>query len=496
MPFEFPGHADTNPGPYYLFLSSETSSLEDWDDERIPLPQGSSPNLGIWGLGVNIDIAGIYYVFNTETQPSSWGEAVAVWNTPDVNEAGTGDYSVVVTVTDVDSNPIQGARVTILDSGAVVRSGNTDTDGTVQFSIDADSYTINVSVYGFTDSIGTALTVDGNESVTISMTPAVAVSTGMAVSYSSLLNRVGHYLFGIRGGFSTDQTNDILDCINDGLKRVYAAHEWSFFRPVADVVTTAPYATGTITIASGVVTLTGGTFPSWAASGILRVDSKYYSVASRGSNTQITLDTSVTIATASNYQLALPEIAMDSAFEAVANDSDLTYYPSPTCWHPPVKWRHDSLIRKLEQTNPEFDRPQVYSVRTSRFDATVGSRKVLVLYPAPDQVYTLRVPMVLRPVPIDAVNQYPIGGELLSQVILESCLALAERNFEERKHVHEDLYLESIALAIKNDQERSSPTSLGRDAPSGENGKFGVLDYDYRLREQRISSLTLNGTVL
>jgi len=321
--------------------------------------------------------------------------------------------------------------------------------------------------------------------------------TSTQVSFAILQERVGHYLFGIRTGFSSDQQSDIGDCLNDGLRRVYAAHNWSFLRPLADVVTTAPYATGTVTIASGVVTLTGGTFPSWAASGVLKVSNRYYSVASRGSDTQITLDdTSVTVASAASFQLAQPEIALDATFDSVSNDSDLTYYPSAESWYPPVKWRHDATIRHLEGTNPEFDRPVFYSVRTVSFDPTVGSRKVLALYPAPDKVYTLRVPMILRPVLLDAVNLYPIGGEVLAQVMLEACLASAEVNFEEREHVHEKRFMELIGLAIREDQERSSPTSLGSDNPRSERRQFGILDYSYRLREQRIGGLTLDGDAL
>lgn len=321
--------------------------------------------------------------------------------------------------------------------------------------------------------------------------------TSTNVDYSILQQRVGHYLFGVRSGLSADQQADIDDCINDGLRRVYAIHSWSFLRPVADVSTTAPYVTGTITVASGVVTLAGGTFPSWAASGILQVSNQYYSVASRDSDTQITLDsTSVTVASAASYQLARPEIPLDAAFDSVANDSDLTYYPSPDCWYPPVKWRHDATIRQLEGNNPEFDRPAFYSVRTVTFDPTVGSRKVLAMYPTPDQVYTLRVPMILRPVLVDATNLYAIGGEVLSQAMLEACLASAEHNFEEREHVHEKRFMELIGLAIRDDQDRSSPTSLGRDAPRGEGGKSSVYDDAYRLREQRIGTLSLDGSNL
>jgi len=314
-------------------------------------------------------------------------------------------------------------------------------------------------------------------------------------NYIILRRRVGHYLFGIRTGFSADQESDINDCVHDGLRRVYAAHDWSFLHPVVDVTTTAPYATGTITIAAGVVTLTGGTFPTWADDGVLKVNDRYYSVASRGSATQITLDsTALTVATASSYQLARPEVELDDAFDSVTNDSDLTYYPSPDCWYPPVKWRHDATIRQLEGNNPEFSRPVFYSVRTVRFDPTVGSRKVLALYPAPDQAYTLRVPMHLRPLLMDEVNLYAIGGEVLSQVILEACLASAETNYEERENTHERRFLELLPLAIRGDQERSSPTSLGADG--SRIGRMWSHDESYRLRESRIGGVSLGGVDL
>jgi hypothetical protein len=393
------------------------------------------------------------------------------------------------------SDPTNTFGVKRNDTNAVVVANNTAmtqvATGTYQYEF---TDVINVAYTGYVEFV--------YEGATYHFEIDFAARTSAAAgptSYSSLVERVGHYLFGAESGdsFSADQLTRIKYCIHDGLYRVYSAQEWSFFRPLADVVTTAPYATGTVTIAAGVVTLAGGTFPAWAASGVFTVNNKYYSVASRQSNSQITLDdTSVAVASASSYKLARPEIPMDAAFDTVANDSDLAFYPGPDQWYPSVRQRHNSTIRKLEADHPEFNRPVFYTIRTERFDPTVGSRKSLAFYPAPDAAYTLRVPMILRPVDIDESNPYPIGGEMLSQVILEACLAAAEHNYEEREHVHEKRFLELIALAIRNDQDRSSPTSLGRDMPRGESGKFGVFDYDYRSREQRISGISLNGNEL
>ena len=325
--------------------------------------------------------------------------------------------------------------------------------------------------------------------------PARTETGLMVASYSSLLERVGHYLFGIRNSFSADQITDIEDCIKDGLHDIYTAHPWSFFRPVEDISTTAPYATGTVTIAAGVVTLSGGTFPSWAADGILKVSNSYYSVASRGGNTQLTLDdTSVTVASASAFELGRPEVELSSSFEAISGDSDLTYYPDQNQLYPPIQQRHDRQIRTWQQDNPYYDRPIFYSVRTVEFDPTVGSRKRLALYPTPDAAYVLRVPMILRPTMIDSTNQYPVGGETLAQVILEACLAAAERNFDEENKRHTERFQQLLPLAIRADLEKSSPTSLGPDMPKGERGR-GIYD-DYWLRSSRIGTLTLDGDTL
>lgn len=320
------------------------------------------------------------------------------------------------------------------------------------------------------------------------------VGSQMAVTYGSLKERVGHYLFGIREEFSDDQAMDIDNCIMDGLQRVYASHDWSFFRPVVDITTTAPYSTGTIAVSAGVVTLTGGTFPSWAADGILRINGRSYAVISRVRNTTATIgDTSLVVAAGAEYQLGRPEVPVPCGFESVANDSELAYYADDDAFYPAVMQRGDQAIRKLEQNVQNFDRPVYYSIRTVEFSPTVGSRRVLAFFPTPDKAYTMRVPMFLRPVMLTADDQQPVGGEVLSQVILEACLASAEHNFEEREHIHEKRFMEMIQLSIRNDLERSCPTSLGPDAPRGEYGKSWGFGYDYRTREQRIGRLTLNG---
>jgi hypothetical protein len=147
--------------------------------------------------------------------------------------------------------------------------------------------------------------------------------------------------------------------------------------------------------------------------------------------------------------------------------------------------------------DPYYDRPIFYSVRTVEFDPTVGSRKRLAFYPTPDAAYLLRVPMILRPTMIDETNQYPVGGETLAQLIVQACLMAVELDFYEKVDGrHTKRFYEMLPLAIRADQEKSAPTSLGPDCPRGE-GYYSGLGYDYDYaRAARIGALTLDGDTL
>ena len=362
-------------------------------------------------------------------------------------------------------------------------------DGTAMTKVSTGTYQ-----YSFTDTVNLAYTayvefVYSGSTYHIEVDLAARAATGgMVSSYSSLLERVGHFLFGIRSGYSSDQTTDIEECIQDGIRDVHAAHTWSFFRPVKEITTTAPYSTGTITVASGVVTLSGGTFPSWAAVGVLKLDNEYYDVDTRDGDTQVTLeDTSVTEADASSYELGRPEYDLPTTFEAI--EGDLTYEPGQSDFYPPVRQKHDGEIRRLRQDDPYHDRPIYYGIRTVEFDPTVGSRRRLTLYPTPDAAYVLKARMKLRATMIDAVNQYPVGGETLAQLFTEACLAAAERNYDEENKRHTERYNDLLPLAIRDDLEMTSPTSLGADAPRGENA-------DTISRSVRMGDVTLDGVTL
>lgn len=101
-----------------------------------------------------------------------------------------------------------------------------------------------------------------------------------------------------RTGAVTDKGFDreSLGAIEEAYRDVYLSHTWSCRRKFGRIHISAPYSTGTVTYdhTGGTyerqLTLSGGTWPSWAAQGVVRVGTLDYSVDERKSDTVLTLD--------------------------------------------------------------------------------------------------------------------------------------------------------------------------------------------------------------
>lgn len=95
--------------------------------------------------------------------------------------------------------------------------------------------------------------------------------------------------------------SEIEQSLNDALAMIAKERRWPWYLSPGAISTKATYSTGTLsmTLDSTNVTLSGGTFPSWAASGELSVNGQWYGITTRNGNTQITLTTAYPHATAS-----------------------------------------------------------------------------------------------------------------------------------------------------------------------------------------------------
>lgn len=135
--------------------------------------------------------------------------------------------------------------------------------------------------------------------------------------------------------------------IQSAYQLIPSRHDWTYLRDIARVVTVEPYDTGTITgdVTGGahenMVTLAGGTWPSWIASGYILVANVPYKVATRVSDTIIVLAEQSAptedIAALTEYQALQDQFALPVDFiagdEVVVNDvGTLMQYAHPREW--------------------------------------------------------------------------------------------------------------------------------------------------------------------
>lgn len=84
-----------------------------------------------------------------------------------------------------------------------------------------------------------------------------------------------------------------LQAVNNAVAWVATAKFWEYYKTYGDFTLREPYSTGTLTLtnASTTCTLAAGTWPTWAASGKLKISGKVYRIASRTSGSVVELVT-------------------------------------------------------------------------------------------------------------------------------------------------------------------------------------------------------------
>lgn len=305
---------------------------------------------------------------------------------------------------------------------------------------------------------------------------SAASSTEMTIEYSQLTAEVGEYLGMGRDSWSDLEETRIRSIVRSGYRQVLyplphkdgVTHHWSWLRPEATINTTAQYVTGTIEIVLGVVTLSGGVFPDWADEGEIQISSQSYSINTRDSNTQVTLDDlSVNIAAGASYSLVRPSYDLPAGFDG-AFDGNLHYKSGDNTMWPSIEILSPEVIRSKKQEYNDADRPLCAAIQPKEFSATVGQRWQITFYPSPSQNWTFYGRYKLRPTMLDSVNKYPLGGSAMAEVILESCLAVAEKRFVEDSKIHQEEFQRLLLQAIANDADSFSPDFLGYNSDNSE----------------------------
>lgn len=127
------------------------------------------------------------------------------------------------------------------------------------------------------------------------------------------------------GGPQDAEQRDIRTAVHRAYSELTTIRDWSWYHVHGRVVTDAPYGTGSVTSSGTTVTLTGGTWPTWAGQGYLKIGEQIARVASRTSGSVIELDASVSLKTAASnasYILYRTVYPLPSDFRNMDEPSD------------------------------------------------------------------------------------------------------------------------------------------------------------------------------
>jgi hypothetical protein len=319
----------------------------------------------------------------------------------------------------------------------------------------------------------------------------------LQLTYAEIRREVGRLMGWNRDPAGTppwtaDQISDAADMIAGGLRQFYyppilpgeaTMHRWSFLKARTTLTTNAPYTTGTVTVVDGVVTLAGGTWPSWAAQGEIAVSGGVYAVETRDTDTQITLeDTSVDVAAGSTYELVRE--AYDLAADFAGTLGDLFYRPLTSPLVGRIAELHEDRISGYYRPDDYSGEPLYYALRAKASINTAEQRHEMVLWPRADRAYEITIPYTIRPTTIDSDEAYPLGGSEHGETILASVLSICELKLLDRIGEHHQKYLERLKASIEKDRLETSPDSLGITRAL----RLESEDYDYfdlRVRGQQ-----------
>lgn len=110
-----------------------------------------------------------------------------------------------------------------------------------------------------------------------------------------------------RDAVGSKADTEIAGACNDAVQMLAAERVWSWYETHGSLSLQAPYTTGTITLTAGdaTVTLAGGTWPTWAASGKILYGGQWLRIATRTDNTTVELATAWAEATVAGASFIL-----------------------------------------------------------------------------------------------------------------------------------------------------------------------------------------------
>lgn len=186
------------------------------------------------------------------------------------------------------------------------------------------------------------------------------------------------------GASVTEQTiRDGRRAVRNAARELAQSHRWSYMYAQGRLNTVDDYSTGTITYtnSSRALTLASGTWPSWAAYGTVILSSVSYQVASRDSNSVLTLSVNsnpgADVAAGTTYTIYRDTYPLPSDFLSMGVIVESSNQYAPRYCHP-NEWI------ELQRTGKAVGQPKVFTIVS---DPNYFNTLAWRCWPAPDNIY-------------------------------------------------------------------------------------------------------------
>jgi len=100
--------------------------------------------------------------------------------------------------------------------------------------------------------------------------------------------------------------------------------------------------------------------------------------------------------------------------------------------------------------------PRYVATRFKDSTGAYGQRQEMILWPVPNDVYTLTFRYEAFAGKLSDANPYPLGGMKFAQLIVESCLAVAEQRANDELGLHTEQFKSMLAASVAQDRKNGA----------------------------------------
>jgi len=291
----------------------------------------------------------------------------------------------------------------------------------------------------------------------------------LSVTLTTLRSAVCRYLgLGTYADLDADGILAVDMAIDSGMRQFYSPpaviqneppHEWSFLKPVTTLTAILPYETGTVQVSSNTVTLSGGTWPTWAyTNGLLYIDGVFYPITERV-DTRYLIATGPNVAAGTTFSLEHNgNYALPGDFGGI--EGKITYDIEQ--YNKEIELVGEGRIRAIRQGSKLTGAPTHAAIRPMNTTGATGQQFEMMLWPTPDEAYVLTYRRVCIPDRlVGTTNEYPMGTAQHGETLLASCLAAAELQEDEKAGPRRAYFMDRLMASIQIDKRSRGDIHFG-----------------------------------